>query len=337
MKNKPVLGIFLGEAAGIGPELVAKVIAGGIAQRYCRPIIIGDARVLQLGQEIAGVSFPLEIISDPQQARWDDGKIPLVDLNNFDPQNLVMGAIDTASGYATGESLVASMAMLKSGKIDGFVFAPLNKEAFKKGGWHVEDEHYLFAEQLDCLDRPRGLLNVLDDLWVFRVTGHVPFRDIVKYITPANVGRSIQLCYDTLKMAGYSEPRIAVAALNPHAGDGGTCGTEELDILIPVIEEYRQKGMSIMGPVPGDTVFVHAFNHEYDAVVTLFHDQGQIATKLHSFDVGVTVAGGLPYAITTPEHGTAFDIAGRGIAKITAMERAISVAANMASTRQSEN
>lgn len=336
MKNKPVLGIFLGEAAGIGPELVAKVIADGTAYQYCKPIIIGDARVLALGQKIAGVSFPWETITDPSQANWDNGAVPLIDLKNYDPTDLVMGTIDTVSGHATGESLITCMELLKSAKIDGFVFAPLNKEAFKKGGWHIEDEHYLFAEQLGCLDRPRGLLNVLDDLWVFRVTGHVPFRDIVKYITPENVGRSVQLCYDTLRMAGYDNPRIAVAALNPHAGDGGTCGTEEIDVLIPVIEEYRAKGMDIYGPIPGDTLFIHAFNHEYDAVVTLFHDQGQIATKLHSFDVGVTVAGGLPYAITTPEHGTAFDIAGKGIAKTLATERAIVVAANMALTNRTK-
>lgn len=336
MKNKPVLGIFLGEAAGIGPELVAKVIADGTAYQYCKPIIIGDARVLALGQKIAGVSFPCETITDPSLANWDNGAVPLIDLKNYDPTDLVMGAIDTVSGHATGDSLIICMELLKSAKIDGFVFAPLNKEAFKKGGWHIEDEHYLFAEQLGCLDRPRGLLNVLDDLWVFRVTGHVPFRDIVKYITPENVGRSVQLCYDTLRMAGYDNPRIAVAALNPHAGDGGTCGTEEIDVLIPVIDEYRAKGMDIYGPVPGDTLFIHAFNHEYDAVVTLFHDQGQIATKLHSFDVGVTVAGGLPYAITTPEHGTAFDIAGKGIAKTLATERAIAVAANMALTNKAK-
>lgn len=184
------------------------------------------------------------------------------------------------------------------------------------------------------MDKPRGLLNVLDDLWVFRVTGHIPFKDIASHITPENVSRSIQLCYDTLKMAGYKSPRIAVAALNPHAGDGGTCGTEEIDVLIPVIEMFREKGMDMYGPVEGDTIFIHAFNHEYDAIVTLFHDQGQIATKLHSFDVGITVAAGLPFAITTPEHGTAFDIAGKGIAKTMATERAIAVAARMASTTQ---
>lgn len=335
MEHKPVLGIFLGEAAGIGPELVAKVIADGTVYQYCRPLIIGDARVLQRGQKIAGVNFQWKTLTDPSQAQWDDNNVPLLDLKNYNPEGLVMGTIDTVSGYATGESLVISMGLLKSGKIDGFVFAPLNKEAFKKGGWHVEDEHYLFAQQLGCLDKPRGLLNVMDDLWVFRVTGHVPFRDVVKYITPENVGRSIQLCYDTLRMAGYANPRIAVAALNPHAGDGGTCGTEEIEILSPVIKAYQAKGMDIYGPVPGDTLFIHAFNHEYDAVVTLFHDQGQIATKLHSFDIGVTVAGGLPYAITTPEHGTAFDIAGKGIAKTEAMKQAIIVATKMVLTQKS--
>lgn len=332
MKRKPVLGIFLGEAAGIGPELIAKVVADGTVYKYCRPVLIGDARVLALGQKIAGVNFQYHVISDPAEADWDNGSIPLLDLKNFNPENMTMGTIDTASGHATGESLVICMSLLKSGKIDGFVFAPLNKEAFKKGGWDIEDEHYLFAEQLGCLDRPRGLLNVLDDLWVFRVTGHIPFKDIASHITVENVSRSVQLCYDTLRMAAFDNPRIAVAALNPHAGDGGTCGREEIDVLIPVIETFRNKGMDMYGPVPGDTVFMHAFNQEYDAVVTLFHDQGQIATKLHAFDVGITVAAGLPFAITTPEHGTAFDIAGKGVAKTTATERAIAVAARMAST-----
>lgn len=332
MERKPVLGIFLGEAAGIGPELIAKVVADGTVYKYCRPVLIGDARVLALGQKIAGVNFQWDVISDPAEANWDTGNIPLLDLKNFNPENMTMGTIDTTSGHATGESLVVSMSLLKSGKIDGFVFAPLNKEAFKKGGWDIEDEHYLFAEQLGCLDRPRGLLNVLDDLWVFRVTGHIPFKDIASHITPENVSRSVQLCYDTLRMAAFENPRIAVAALNPHAGDGGTCGTEEIDVLIPVIETFREKGMDMYGPVPGDTVFIHAFNNEYDAVVTLFHDQGQIATKLHAFDVGSTVAAGLPFAITTPEHGTAFDIAGKGVAKTLATERAIAVAARMAST-----
>ena len=329
---KPILGIFLGEAAGIGPEVIARLVANGTVQKYCRPLLIGDSRVLKLGQRIAGVDFPVSIISDAAAANWD-GPVPFLDLKNFDPDGLVMGQVDTASGKATGDSLIESMKLLKAGSIDGFVFGPLNKEAFKKGGHHVEDEHALFAQCLDWLDKPRGLLNVLEDLWVFRVTGHIPFKDISAHITRESVGRAIRLSYDTLRMAGYDDPRIAVAALNPHAGDGGTCGMEEIDVLIPTIQEMRAQGMNVIGPVPADTIFMHAFNKEYDTVVTLYHDQGQIATKLKAFDVGVTVSVGMPYAITTPEHGTAFDIAGKGIAKTLATEEAIRIAARMAATR----
>lgn len=326
---KPILGIFLGEAAGIGPEVIAKLVAQERVQQYCRPLLIGDARVLELGQRIAKVSFPYVVVDDAAKATWD-GHIPFLDLKNFDPAHLAMGQIDTTSGKVTGDSLIISMGLLKDRTIDGFVFGPLNKEAFKKGGHHVEDEHYLFADCLDWLDKPRGLLNVLNDLWVFRVTGHIPFKDISAHITRENVLRSIGLSWDTLRMAGYANPRIALAALNPHAGDGGTCGMEEQEILIPVVEELRGKGMNIVGPVPADTIFMHAFKGEYDTVVTLYHDQGQIATKLKAFEVGVTVSGGMPYAITTPEHGTAFDIAGKGIASTTATEEAIRIAASMA-------
>ena len=325
---KPILGIFLGEAAGIGPEVIARLMAEGRIQKYCRPLLIGDARVLDMAQRIASTAFPYTVVPHPAAASWD-GPTPLVDLKNFDPAHLVMGQINTESGRATGDSLLASMKFLKEGSIDGFVFGPLNKEAFKKGGHHVEDEHYMFAQCLDWLDKPRGLLNVLENLWVFRVTGHIPFKDIAAHLTKDNVRRSIELSYSTLRMAGYDNPRIALAALNPHAGDGGTCGTEELEVLIPVLEELRAKGMNIVGPVPADTIFMHAFNGQYDSVVTLYHDQGQIATKLKAFEVGVTVSGGMPYAITTPEHGTAFDIAGKGIANPTATEEAVRIAASM--------
>lgn len=329
---KPILGLFLGEAAGIGPEVIARLVAEGTVQQYCRPLLIGDARVLELGQRIANVSFPYTVIEDASQANWG-GPVPMLDLKNFDPAGLVMGQINTDSGKATGDALIASMHLLKEGAIGGFVFGPLNKEAFKKGGHHVEDEHYLFAQCLDWLDKPRGLLNVLEDMWVFRVTGHIPFKDIASHITKENVSRSIMLSYNTLRMAGYKNPRIALAALNPHAGDGGTCGTEEIEVLIPVINDMRAKGMNVIGPVPADTLFMHAFNKEYDSVVTLYHDQGQIATKLKAFDIGVTVSGGMPYAITTPEHGTAFDIAGKGIAKTKATEEAIRIAAQMSAPK----
>lgn len=332
---KPILGIFLGEAAGIGPEVIAKLVDEKKVYKYCRPILIGDSRVLALGQKIAGTHFPVTIIEKANDANWE-GPIPILDLKNFDPKDLKIGEVNPVSGKATGDTLVYSMDLLKEHAIDGFVFGPLNKQAFKRGGYHVEDEHQLFAECLDWMDKPHGILNVMDGLWTFRVTAHIPFKDVPKYITKENMLRSINLASMTMEKAGYNKPKIAIAALNPHAGEGGLCGTEEVDVLIPLVKELQEKGMNIVGPVSADTIFMHAFAGEYDAVITLYHDQGQIATKLKAFDTGVTVAGGLPYPVTTPEHGTAFDIAGKGIAKTKATEEAIRIAAQMAGWRGDE-
>lgn len=330
---KPIIGIFLGETAGVGPELVAKLVADKVPYKYCRPVLIGDARVLRQGMEISHVDFPFTCVESVDQVDWD-GPISIIDLKNIDPKTVKIGTVDPASGKVTGDTLVYSMVLLKQHQIDGFVFGPLNKQAFKLGGYHVEDEHVLFAQCLDWLDKPRGILNVMNNLWTFRVTTHIPFRDVPKYITKENVLKTIELTYSTMKRAGYDNPRIALAALNPHAGEGGLCGTEEIDVLAPVVQELQSQGKDIVGPVSADTIFMHAFKGEYDAVVTLYHDQGQIATKLLAFDVGVTVAGGLPYAITTPEHGTAFDIAGKGIAKPSSFEQAIRIAAQMSGWRE---
>ena len=329
---KPILGIFLGEAAGVGPEIIAKLISQEKIQKYCRPVLIGDARVLALGQTIAKTDFPVQIVQSVEQIDWNTS-IPLLDMHNFDPTDLKVGTVNPVSGKATGDTLVYSMNLLKQHDIDGFVFGPLNKQAFKLGGYHVEDEHYLFAKELNWLDKPHGILNVMDGLWTFRVTTHIPFKEVASHITRENVLRTIDLTALTMKQAGYDQPKIAVAALNPHAGEGGLCGTEEVDVLIPLIKDLQQKGMDVVGPISADTIFMHAFAGEYDAVITMYHDQGQIATKLKAFDTGVTVAGGLPYPITTPEHGTAFDIAGRGIAKTQATEEAVRIAARMAGWR----
>ena len=332
---KAIIGIFLGEAAGVGPELIAKLVAEKMPDTCCRPVLIGDARVLRRGMEISHVDFPFTCVDRVDQIDWD-GPVSIIDLKNLDPDTVKIGEVDPKSGKVTGDTLVYSMDLLKEHQIDGFVFGPLNKQAFKRGGYHVEDEHELFAQCLDWMDKPRGILNVMNKLWTFRVTTHIPFKEVPKYITKENVLKTIDLTYQTMKRAGYDNPRIALAALNPHCGEGGLCGTEEIDILKPVVESLQAQGKDIVGPVSADTIFMHAFRGEYDAVVTLYHDQGQIATKLLAFDEGVTVAGGLPYAITTPEHGTAFDIAGKGIAKTSSFAHAIRLAAQMSGWRGEE-
>ncbi|MBP2625687.1 MAG: 4-hydroxythreonine-4-phosphate dehydrogenase [Firmicutes bacterium] len=328
---KPILGITLGEATGIGPELIAKLISNNRLALYCRPVIIGDARVLELGKKIAGVDFPVNIVDNVSAIDWD-GPISILDQKNFDPTHLKMGEINVDSGRVTGDTLVTALRLLDEGAIQGMVFAPLNKQAFILGGYDYEDEHALFREFFKW-DKPAGIMNVLDKLWTFRVTCHIPISEVASSLNKENILSAIKLADGTLRLAGYERPRIGVAALNPHSGEGGLCGREELDIILPAIESARAEDIEALGPFSADTIFIAAFKGAYDAVLTMYHDQGQIATKLIGFDIGVTVAAGLPYPITTPEHGTAFDIAGKGVAKTDATEKAIEIAARMAGWR----
>ncbi|MDR3563599.1 MAG: 4-hydroxythreonine-4-phosphate dehydrogenase PdxA [Negativicutes bacterium] len=328
---KPVLGITLGEAAGIGPELIAKLCANDRLTQYCQPVLIGDVRVLEAGQKTAKVSFPFQVVDNIDKVVWE-GPITIVDLKNLDPATVEVATVNAASGRVTEETLLFGLELLKQKKIDGLVFAPLNKEAMKRGGMKFEDEHRLFAHQLDW-NKPFGEINVLDKLWTTRVTSHIPLSEVASKLTTDNILRAVALAHQTLNRAGYEKPRIAVAAINPHAGEGGLCGREEIDVIGPAVKTACSQGLDVVGPFSADTVFINAFAGHYDAVVTMYHDQGQIAMKLMGFQFGVTVAGGLPYAITTPAHGTAFDIAGKGVAKTDATEKAVMIAAKMAGWR----
>ncbi|MDA8229604.1 MAG: 4-hydroxythreonine-4-phosphate dehydrogenase PdxA [Desulfitobacterium hafniense] len=216
--------------------------------------------------------------------------------------------------------------------LDGFVFAPLHKAAFKLGGHDFPDEHQLFAHYLEC-SGPFGEMNVLNNLWTSRVTSHIPLKDVSARLSISKIIDAIKLAHVTLTKAGYDLPKIAIAAVNPHSGESGTCGKEEIEIIQPAVIKCQDSGINVSGPYSADTVFIKAFKGEFDAVVTMYHDQGQIALKLMGFEHGVTICAGLPYPITTPAHGTAFDIVGKGIADHRAMEQAVIIAAKMAGWR----
>jgi 4-hydroxythreonine-4-phosphate dehydrogenase len=326
--DKPILGILLGDAAGVGPEIVAKVAAKGVLNEQCYPVIIGDLRVLKLAMKIAQVDFPLDVIDDIACADWNKG-IPVLDQKNLNPEEITLGEVSQLCGKASGDMLVTAVNLYKEGKIHGFCFAPLNKGALKKAGFNYESEHYLFAHLFNWTE-PFGEINVLNDLWTSRVTSHIPVKDISNKLTVETILRAMKLVGRTLKRAGKEDARIAVAALNPHAGENGLCGREELDVIMPAMEEAKNLGINAVGPYPSDILFIKAFEGEFDAVVTMYHDQGQIAMKLKGFEQGITIAGGLPAAIVTASHGTAYDIAGKGIAKTQAFENAVKMAARIA-------
>ncbi len=237
------------------------------------------------------------------------------------------------AGRIAGETLAYLIELALASRIEGITFAPLNKAALHAGGWRFNDEHQMFAH----LTRHSGFfgeMNVLDNLWMSRVTSHVSLRTALDQITPERIDQALTLADATLRDAGFAEPRIAVAALNPHGGEGGLFGREEIELIAPAVANAAARGIRCRGPFPADTVFLKAFAGDYDGVLTMYHDQGQIATKLKGFNRGVTVTGGLKTVFTTPAHGTAFDIVGKGIASTGALEQAVRLAARLALARR---
>jgi 4-hydroxy-L-threonine phosphate dehydrogenase PdxA len=309
---KPTIALFTGDPAGIGPELVEKLLADTSTLSRADVVLIGQRGQLRVPDGIrwhdwAGVDAP---VFERAQARADNGRFML--------QGLEAGARLAASGAA-----------------DAFCFAPLNKGALRAGGMHQEDELRWFAEQL-AFEGVCGELNVLEKLWTARVTSHVALRDVSQLLSPERVADAIGMIHRALTAAGKTSPRVAVCGLNPHNGDNGNYGDEEGRIIEPGVKLAAQRGYAADGPFPADTAFVRAIraDHGYDGVVTMYHDQGQIAMKLMGFERGVTVHGGLPIPITTPAHGTAYDIAGAGKANVGAMVNAFDLACRMGVNRR---
>ena len=309
---KPTIALFTGDPAGIGPELVDKLLAD--------PGTLAKADVILIGQRGQ--------VQVPAGVRWHDWA------------GAVAPAFPRAQATADNgrymlQGLEAGARLAQSGAADALCFAPLNKGALRAGGMHQEDELRWFSELL-AYDGICGELNVLENLWTARVTSHVALKDVSELLAPHQVADAIGMIHGALQASGKASPRIAVCGLNPHNGDNGNYGDEEGRIIEPGVRLAAERGFQADGPFPADTTFVRAIRAEggYDGVVTMYHDQGQIAMKLLGFERGVTVHGGLPIPITTPAHGTAYDIAGAGKANPGAMLNAFDLACRMGMSRR---
>jgi 4-hydroxythreonine-4-phosphate dehydrogenase len=256
----------------------------------------------------------------------------VLDLGNVDPARFPQGVGSAECGRLTGETLKFMIDLALAGKLDGICFAPLNKGAMYQGGWKFHDEHQMFAH-LTGHSGFFGEMNVIKEFSTFRVTSHVALREAVNLVTPERIASAIRLADDTLRAAGCAVPRIGVAALNPHNGENGLFGDEEIRIIRPTVERMRADGVDCTGPISSDAIFIKARRGEFDGVVIMYHDQGQIATKLLGFSKGVTVTAGLKTVFTTPAHGTAYDIVGKDKADPGAMEHAFNLAAKLAAGR----
>lgn len=323
---------MLGDVTGIGPEISVKLLASGMPNSVARVAVIGDARVFEAGCRDAGIHLAYRTYDDMDAIEWIGDAIPLIDLGNVDPAKYPRGESSDESGRLSGDTLKHMIEMADAGKIAGICFAPLNKGAMNRGGWKYPDEHQMFA----ALTKHQGFygeMNVIKEFSTFRVTSHIALKEAVNLISPERITAAIGLADASLRAAGVAAPRIGVAALNPHCGENGLFGDEEIRIIRPTVDAIRASGVNCVGPISSDVIFLKALKGEFDGVVMMYHDQGQIATKLLGFNKGVTVTAGLKTVFTTPAHGTAYDIVGKGVADTGALEQALRIAARMAVAR----
>ncbi|MAM56552.1 MAG: 4-hydroxythreonine-4-phosphate dehydrogenase [Salinicola sp.] len=325
----PVIALAMGDPAGISPELTARLAADDTVNRAVRLVIIGDRRIFDEGARIAGLSPPLHVV---------DGQSPLEGLATapafLDLANLALEAVDQGQATPAGGEFASAnfrraLALANEGQVDAVCFTPFNKKAMRYANPGYDDEIRFVADAIGFDGKAREF-NILESVWNARVTSHIPLKDVAAALSPESIVDELTLTHRCLQQAGHDRPRIAVAGLNPHAGDGGSFGMEEIDIIEPAIRRAREQGMDVEGPFPADTVFLRAVKEGFHAVLTMYHDQGQIAMKMMGFDSGVTMLGGLPFPVCTPAHGTAYDIAGRGIADLGASRQALLLAARMA-------
>ena len=333
-KNLPVVALTLGDAAGIGPELTARLLSQSDITAKANVVLIGDPWLWQDGQNIGSTTVATQAVQSLAEVRArPDTRLPaFLAVDSIAKDQVQRSQALAACGTSALQMLNLCMDGTKRGEVDAICFAPLNKFALKQGGMNHEDELHHFAQYLGVTGYFCEF-NTLGDLWTSRVSSHIPLKEAASMLTTERIVASARLIYKSLQASGTAEPKVAIAAFNPHGGDGGSCGREEIDIIAPAVAELRATGFPVDGPFPADTIFLKAQDGQYQAIVTMYHDQGQIAIKLMGFSKGVTVQGGLPVPITTPAHGTAYDIAGKGKANVNAMLNAFNIATRMGAAR----
>lgn len=328
---KPILGITMGDGAGIGPEIIVKALADQAIYNIARPVVFGDKKILERARDIVGANLRCQAIQEPSLGGNTFGTIDIVDLDNL-PVDLPFGQLDGRAGKAAYEYIEKAVQYAMKGEVHAIVTAPLNKEALHLGGNHYPGHTEILGTLTGQKDY--SMMLVSEALKVIHVTTHIPLRIACEVISKERVLRVIQLAHDALKMMGIQEPRIAVAGLNPHSGEHGLFGTEDDEKIAPAVEEAKAMGMNVTGPVPPDTVFHLAANKkQFDIVVVMYHDQGHIPIKVLGFETGVNVTVGLPCIRTSVDHGTAFNIAGQGIADCRSMTESLLLGAQMAKVK----
>ncbi len=328
--SPPLIALAMGDPCGISPELTARLAVDAAVADACRLIVIGDRRVFAQGCRDAAIALPSLPAWRPGTAAAGHA---FHDLAQLDPATVRRGEASAAGGAFALANFTTALALAREGTVEAVAFTPFNKHAMRLARADYDDEIAVVTETLRAARHGREF-NILGGLWNARVTSHIPLKDVAAHLSVDSVSAAGQLAAHCMREAGFERPRLAVAGLNPHAGDGGSFGREEIDVIAPAVARLRSEGVDATGPLPADTVFVRARKGEFDAVLTMYHDQGQIAMKLMGFEAGVTFIGGYAVPVCTPAHGTAYDIAGQGRADLGASRNAVLLAARMAARRR---
>ncbi len=329
--NKPNIAVLIGDPSGIGPELISKLLTKNETNE-ANILVIGEKNILEDANKITGCSVNLKTIDNITDIKFDNKTKFFLDISKGQNKKYEISKCSKESGKTVLDSLNLALDLVKSKKIDAINFGPFNKTSMHLAGSKFEDELHLMADKLN-VENFFCEFNVVDNFWTARVTSHIPIKDVPSYIKKENIIKPIKLIYESMKLNGVSKPRVAVQALNPHA----EFGEEEKNEIIPAIKEAVNMGINAEGPLPCDTSFITAFkNKNHDCIVGMYHDALQSGLKAFGFDRGVTVQGGLPVPITTPAHGTAFDIAGKNIANLEPTLQSFKIALKMSKSLLNE-
>ena len=327
-QNKINIALLLGDPSGIGPELVSKLLNKEITNN-ANIVVIGEKSILEGGNKISGNSQNLKYVNSFDQINFQEGNKFFLDIANGKNHNYKLSECSKESGESVLSALNLALELAKQNKIHAINFGPFNKTSLKLGGNKYSDELHLMAEKLEVKNFFCEF-NVIDNFWTARVTSHIPIKEVPDHVKKEKIIKPIKLINEAMKLNGIKVPRVAVQALNPHA----EFGTEEKDEIIPAIEEAKKLGINADGPLPCDTSFITAYkNKNHDCIVGMYHDALQSGLKAFGFDRGVTVQGGLPVPITTPAHGTAFDIAGKNEANLEPTLNSFKIALTMAENK----
>ncbi|WP_283637933.1 PdxA family dehydrogenase [Marinovum algicola] len=331
MNDTPVILSTLGDAGGVGPELVARTLEHPEITRNCKRVIVGHRKVFDMGREVAGISTDLPSFSDIEEAIASPEPVVFHHYDKLIYGDIPVGVTTAQAGEADYRIGCYAADLSRAGLIDAFCWAPVNKGSIHKAGYHYEGYKAGIAAYMGFTQRSTEI-NTIGHLWTTRVTSHIPISQVASEMKKDVILDVLTYFDRELRRFGYANPRIAVSGLNPHNGDEGAFGREEIEIIGPAIEEAKKRQLNVEGPYPADTIFLTVQEENIPAVLSMYHDQCQIATKLMGFDDGVTYFGGLPFILATPAHGTAFDIAGQGKARPNAILKAHELARRAALT-----